>query len=53
MSSVINSGTGVYSGAADQQSRLATDAAAATVAGTTVDSASATAVKRRLWIRTQ
>ncbi|CAN5700958.1 hypothetical protein BH11MYX1_BH11MYX1_07230 [soil metagenome] len=53
VSSVINSGTGVYSGAADQQSRLATDATAATYATGVVDSASTTAVKRRLWIRTQ
>ncbi len=52
-SSVINSGTGVYSGAADQQSRLVTDANAASVAAAAVDSASTTSVKRRLWIRTQ
>lgn len=53
VSSVINSGTGVYSGAADQQSRLVTDANAASVAAAAVDSASTTSVKRRLWIRTQ
>ena len=49
--SVINSGTGVYSGASDQQSRLGSDALSAT--GTSVDTGGSTTFKRKLWLRSQ
>ena len=49
--SVINSGLGVYSGSSDQQSRLGTDAI--NVAGTSVDTATAVGLKRKLWLRSQ
>ncbi|HEX7700116.1 MAG TPA: hypothetical protein VF403_05330, partial [Kofleriaceae bacterium] len=50
-SSVINSGLGVYSGSSDQQSRLATDVTAG--GGTSVDTATAIGLKRKLWLRSQ
>ena len=51
ISSVINSGTAVYSGASDQQQRLATDALSAV--GTSVDPQQAMKVTRKLWLRSQ
>lgn len=52
VSSVINSGNAVFSGASDQQQRLATDATCYNC-GVSVDPAQASKVIRKLWLRSQ
>jgi hypothetical protein len=51
-SSVINAGNAVYSGASDQQQRLASDASCFNC-GTSVDPSQAMKVSRKLWLRSQ
>jgi hypothetical protein len=52
ISSVINSGNAVYTGASDQQQRLGTDATCFNC-GTSVDPSLTAKVTRKLWLRTQ
>jgi hypothetical protein len=51
ISSVVNSGTAVFTGASDQQQRLGTDAT--TAVGVSVDPQQAMKVTRKLWLRSQ
>jgi hypothetical protein len=51
VSSVINSGLGVYAGASDQQQRLGTDATASTAVS--VDPSVTQKISRKLWLRSQ